>query len=154
MFIYGHFFDVSVRVLVRDFRKVNSFFRLLTLSRKSFYPLWGDVVEGVKSSNIRVSCSMKLRQFKALKLKWTFALKSLCPILTLFFSPTSEQLLLVGQDSAKLIKPGHLHFHRRSLRDNINIRTDGETIPAFCVHFYKYEKYFHLFSCLVFKMSR
>lgn len=77
---------------------------------------------------------MKLRQFKALKLK--------CPILTLFFPQTSEQLLLVGQDSAKLIKPGHLHFHRRSLRDNINIRTDGETIPTFCMHFYKYEKDF------------
>ncbi len=47
-------------------------------------------------------------------------------------SQTSKQLLLVSQDSAKLIEPSHLHFHRRSLRDNRNITTDGQW---FCIYF-------------------
>lgn len=32
------------------------------------------------------------------------------------YCQTSEQLLLVGQDPAKLAEPGHLHFHCGSLR--------------------------------------
>lgn len=60
-------------------------------------------------------------------------------------SQTSEQLLLVGQDSAKLIEPGHLHFQRRSLRDNRNITTDDKCITTFCMHF-------HIFPFILFNL--
>lgn len=64
--------------------------------------------------------SQNLRAFKLFKER----IKALKPVSGHFHflshmystcSLTSEQFLLVGQDSAKLIEPGHFHFHRRSL---------------------------------------
>lgn len=44
---------------------------------------------------------------------------------------TSKQLLLISQDPAELMKPGHLHFHSGSLADSRRVKTSLQFVVIY-----------------------